>query len=1027
MTVTHTEVRRGSYHDSVRLMQVSQALAGSPGVSAALVAMATELNLTLAARMGFDLPPEPTPIGPNDMVVAVAAGDDETLAAALARLAAELAPQGGGRGPGNGPGGVTTAPYRTVGSAVRGAGANLALVSTPGRYAVLDALDALDAGASVLVFSDNVPVEQEVLLKDVAAARGLLALGPDCGTAVLGGLGLGFANVVRPGPVGLVSASGTGAQQVMGLLDAAGVGVSHCLGVGGRDLSAAVGGRATLAALDALDADPATELIVLVSKPPAGEVADAVRAHAEGLATPVVLALLGAGRPDLTAVVEGVLGRLGVPVPAPWPAWLPAVPPVPLGAGKALRGLFVGGTLCDEAMLIASAALGPVRSNIPLREEWALPAGLRAEGHVMIDFGDDTLTDGRPHPMIDGTPRLDRLAAEAADPTCGVVLLDVVLGHAAHPDPAGGLAPVIAEATGRGVPVVVSLTGTAGDPQGLDAQAEALRAAGAAVLRSNAAAARYAVRLLTGEPETGQPETDAAGADAAGADAKITDLLASTPEDRGSSGYIGPGYIGPGDAEPGAGPAGSLLAGEPRVVTAGVSLLADALTAQAAVPTVVEWQPPYAGTEEHLARVLADPRRAGANAEAVRRMLAAGATLVDVRPASEVLGLTREQFCHAGPPITWARASGPMRGALVGAVLLEGLCNDSDQAAQLAAAPGWLELMPCHARGGVGPMAGVVSSSMWLWELRDEGHDRTSWCSLNEGLGAVLRYGAYGPEVIDRLRWMSAVLGPALQAAVRAAGPIDIKAIIAQMVQMGDEGHNRNRAGTLMLLRELFPHLVSAGAAAGLSTKDMAEIARFVGGNDHFFLNLAMPAAKLQAEAAAGIPGSSVVTAMARNGTDFGIRVSGTGEEWFTGPAAVPDGLYLGGYGPADANPDIGDSAITETAGLGGFAMAGAPAIVRFVGGTVADALRTTAEMYEITLAENPAYALPALDFRGTPTGIDVTAVLRTGVLPRINTGIAGRFAGTGQVGAGLVSPPAECFTAALAALADTVPAGPTG
>jgi len=402
-------------------------------------------------------------------------------------------------------------------------------------------------------------------------------------------------------------------------------------------------------------------------------------------------------------------------------------------------------------------------------------------------------------------------------------------------------------------------------------------------------------------------------------------------------------------------------------------------------------------------------------------MLAAGATLVDVRPAAEVVGLEPGDFCHAGPPLEWDRASGPMRGALIGAMLFEGLAESPEQAEALLAA-GRAHLEPCHARGGVGPMAGVVSPSMWVFVLRDEVHDRTSWCSLNEGLGKVLRYGAYSPDVIERLRWMSAVLGPALQAAVRRSGPIDIKAIIGQMVQMGDEGHNRNRAGTLMLLRDLLPHLVDAG----LPSNDVADVARFVGGNDHFFLNLVMPAAKLQTAAAANIPGATVVTTMARNGTDFGIQVSGTGDAWFTGPASVPSGLFLGAYGPEDANPDIGDSAITETAGLGGFAMAGAPAIVRFVGGTVPDALRTTAEMYEITVAENPAYALPILDFRGAPTGIDVVAVARTGLLPQINTGIAGRVPGTGQVGAGLVKPPVECFTAALSALAAAAPPLPT-
>jgi len=264
---------------------------------------------------------------------------------------------------------------------------------------------------------------------------------------------------------------------------------------------------------------------------------------------------------------------------------------------------------------------------------------------------------------------------------------------------------------------------------------------------------------------------------------------------------------------------------------------------------------------------------------------------------------------------------------------------------------------------------------------------------------------------------MRDVLGPLLRAALSASEPIDVTGILTQMLQMGDEAHNRNRAGTLMLLRDLLPDLVDAG----LPSSDVSAVARFVGGNDHFFLNLAMPAAKLQTAAAAGIAGSTVVTAMARNGTDFGIQVSGTGDAWFTGPAAVPSGLFLGAYGPDDANPDIGDSAITETAGIGGFAMAGAPAIVRFVGGSVSDALRTTREMYGITVAENPAYALPVMDFRGAPTGIDATLVLRTGVLPQINTGIAGKVAGVGQVGAGLVNPPLSCFTAAVSALAQKV------
>jgi hypothetical protein len=312
---------------------------------------------------------------------------------------------------------------------------------------------------------------------------------------------------------------------------------------------------------------------------------------------------------------------------------------------------------------------------------------------------------------------------------------------------------------------------------------------------------------------------------------------------------------------------------------------------------------------------------------------------------------------------------------------------------------------------------------MWMFVLEDRTTGARTHCSLNEGLGKVLRYGAYGPEVLTRLRWMREVLGPLLQRAVRSTidstGPVDVTGILTQMLQMGDEAHNRNRAGTLMLLRDLAPAMVASGADAGVTGSDVAESLRFIGGNDHFFLNLAMPACKLALDAARGIDGSTMVVAMARNGTDFGIQVAGTGDEWFTGPAQLADGLFLGDYGPDDANPDIGDSAITETAGIGGFAMATAPAIVRLVGGSVPDALATTRRMHEITLGENPRWTVPVLEFQGVPSGIDVTRVCRTGILPQINTGMAGRQAGVGQVGAGLVTPPAEIFPKALASLAE--------
>jgi Protein of unknown function (DUF1116) len=450
------------------------------------------------------------------------------------------------------------------------------------------------------------------------------------------------------------------------------------------------------------------------------------------------------------------------------------------------------------------------------------------------------------------------------------------------------------------------------------------------------------------------------------------------------------------------------------VVSVGAELFARALEDQAADVSTVDWQPPLPGTGDDLATVALDPDRPDANALALSRMLEVRALLVDVLPAREALGLGEGEFLHAGPPVTWARASGPLRGALMGGAVLEGLVETPEEAVPLFEQGSRVTLEPCHHRRAVGPMAGVVTAGMWVFVLEDPATGARTHCTLNEGLGKVLRYGAYSRDVLERLRWMSAVLGPLLQRAVRSGPPVDVTAVLTQMLQMGDEAHNRNRAGTLMLLRDLGPAMVSSGAGPA----DVADAMRFVGGNDHFFLNLAMPACKLALDAARDVPGSTMVVAMSRNGTDFGIQVAGTGDEWFTGPAQVADGLYLGDFGPEDANPDIGDSAITETAGLGGFAMATAPAIVRFVGGSVPDALATTRRMREITLGENPRWSVPILEFTGVPSGIDVSAVCRTGILPQINTGMAGREAGVGQVGAGLVTPPADVFPKALSALA---------
>jgi hypothetical protein len=448
------------------------------------------------------------------------------------------------------------------------------------------------------------------------------------------------------------------------------------------------------------------------------------------------------------------------------------------------------------------------------------------------------------------------------------------------------------------------------------------------------------------------------------------------------------------------------------VVSAGPDLFADALTQQDVPVTRVDWHPTAAKPERLIA--LSTDAVETANETAFRRLLAAHPVLIDVRPARDVVpGMTRDTVLHAGPPIGWERMSGPLRGAVLGALVYEDLAATLEDAERLASR-GDVRLEPCHHHGAVGPMAGVMTASMPVFVIENRADGNRAYATLNEGLGKVLRYGAYDPEVLDRLRWFRDGLGPALSEAVRRAGAVDIRALIAQAVQMGDECHNRNRAASALLVKALAPSV----AALDVPAAERARILIFAGNNEHFFLNVGMAACKAALDAAHGVPNSTLVTAMARNGTDFGIRVSSLGDRWFTAPAETPVGLYFPGFGPADANPDIGDSAITETAGLGGFAMGGAPAIVQFVGGTPAEAARYTRRMYEITLGESEVYRLPALDFRGTPTGIDVRLVEQTGILPQINTGIAHRAPGVGQIGAGLVRPPRACFEQALEALA---------
>lgn len=405
-----------------------------------------------------------------------------------------------------------------------------------------------------------------------------------------------------------------------------------------------------------------------------------------------------------------------------------------------------------------------------------------------------------------------------------------------------------------------------------------------------------------------------------------------------------------------------------------------------------------------------------ANTTAINRLMEARPILKAVATARDVIPAMKDNlFLHAGPPIEWARMSGPLRGAIIGAMLFEGVAASEAEATAMVER-GEVEFDSCHHHGAVGPMAGVTSASMKVYVVENAEHGNRSFSNLNEGYGKVLRYGAYSDDVLKKLHWMNNVLGSALADALAASNGIDMRALMSEALHMGDEGHNRNKAGSLLYLKLIAPLIAKTMKDNGA----MSEVLQFLGDNALSVLNPVMAACKAMTDAAHGVEGSTIVTTMARNGTDFGIRVSGLGEkQWFTAPAEIPIGLFFSGFTQDDANPDIGDSAITETAGIGGFAMATAPAIVTFVGGTPKDAMNATLEMYEITFAESKFFTMPSLEFRGTPTGIDLRKVVELGITPRINTGIAHKNAGVGQVGAGLVRPPLKIFEDALVAFAE--------
>ena len=990
----YTVVRKNSYQDSINLMLLTNRINTLEGVARSQIMMGTDANKDIFKNSGL-YSDEVEKAAPSDMVIVVEADDEKIVDKVLEETKVFL----------------NDLSVKKKGNDIKTAknwdeavdmlpDANVALFSIPGEYAAPDLEEALDRGLHVFSFTDNVSLEDEIRLKKKAHEKGLLFMGPDCGTGIISSIPVAFTNVVKPGNIGIVGASGTGIQEVTTIIDRLGGGVIHAIGTGGRDLNEKVGAITVKDAIAALDKHDPTDIIVVISKPPAKEVRDEVVQLLQNVSKPVVAIFLGE-KPDHhegnvylahtleeTAQIAVDLAN-GREVKKNY--CTPAVSPIDhvLSSEKTVKGLYSGGTLAAEAGMMISEALD---LGGLIKEEGYI---LKTNGYEVIDLGDDIYTQGKPHPMIDPEVRIRKIREYAADKDTGVILLDCVLGYGCHLDMAGCLAPVIresmdkAKAEGRELYFVASVCGTDKDPQDYRQSVETLKASGAFVEESNAKAIRLALKLKG---------------------------LDCVEEDKAVVPYTGPKFEVPEVSEQ----ILDLLNTKPRIINIGVESFNESIVKYNGKSVQFSWKPAAGGNKEMI-RIIHELNKIKEideyNDQVVQRLKDAQPFLIDVVPAVSVIPeLNGKVLLHAGPPtITYPEMTGPMQGSCIGAMLFEGWAKDEDEAKAMLEA-GEIQFIPCHHVHAVGPMGGITSANMPVMVVENRLDGTRAYCIMNEGIGKVLRFGAYSKEVVDRLTWMKDVLGPVLGAAVRKMdGGLNLNVIIAKAITMGDEFHQRNIAASLCFLKEVAPVIVSMD----WNQKEKEEVISFLAKTDQFFLNVMMATGKSMADCARKIEKGCIVTAMTRNGRNFGIRISGLGDQWFTAPVNTPNGLYFTGFSEKDANPDIGDSAITETVGVGGMAMVAAPGVTRFVGaGGFEDALRVSNEMEEICISHNPNFTIPTWDFKGTPLGIDIRKVVATGITPLINTGIAHRQAGVGQVGAGTVRAPLGCFEKALEAYA---------
>lgn len=991
-----TIVKKGSYHDSVVLMLLTNQISSIEGVKKVSIMMATPANKDIYRQSGLSTS-ELEEASANDMVVVADVDDDGLLDVIMEEVEAFFKKQS------------TSESDKKGAEAVRSwdkalgklADANLAVISIPGAYAALEADRALDEGMNVFMFSDNVTLEDEIKLKKKAHEKGLAVMGPDCGTGIIQGVPIAFTNHVAPGPIGIIGASGTGIQELTTIIDRLGEGVKNAIGTGGRDLSTEVGGITMMDMIEAMEKDDTVKVLIIISKPPAKAVRDRISDRLSNFKKPVVTLFLGE-KPEYHeenfyhAYTLDEAARLAVglvrgqdiaegSVEADSSSFFAAE------EKKTIKAYYSGGTLAGEAAMLIKDAL-----NLKVPPQKAEGFMLKTDGHIVVDLGDDVYTQGKPHPMIDPAKRIECMQEAIDDESTGVILLDIMLGYGSHEDMAGALLPAIirlrdkAREEGRKLFFVATVCGTRRDFQGYDKAVETLKEAGVIVCENNKLAVHTAIRAIGLDFEEPVKEIRP----------KTTARIQKT---EASEKLL------------------ELLSQKPRVINVGLKSFAEVIEAFGCDVVQYDWAPPAGGNVE-LIKVLNFLRSCRemdideANRSVIAKVVASQPVIKDVVPAKSVIKELNEGkvILHAGPPIRFENMPDPVQGSCVGAALFEGWAATEEEARKLLAS-GEVTFIPCHHVKAVGPMGGITSANMPVFVVENQTDGNEAYCTMNEGIGKVLRFGAYSKEVVDRLLWMKDVLGPTLGRAIRSIGGLNVNPLVAKAIAMGDEFHQRNIAASLAFLKEVSPVITKMD----MDEKDRYDVIKFLADTDQFFLNIMMATGKAVMDAARQVTDGTIVTAMCRNGVEFGIRISGMGDEWFTAPVNTPQGLYFTGYDGEDACPDMGDSAITETFGVGGMAMIAAPAVTRFVGaGGYEDALRTSTEMTEITIDRNPNFIIPNWNFQGTCLGIDARLVVEKGITPVINTGIAHKVAGYGQIGAGTVHPPIACFEKAIAAYA---------